>query len=179
MFALITPFLSKKAFIIIGILLLLIGVYIKGRYDGVSLMEAQYAQEKIEWENKIATIQSDFDKTLQDTVDYYNKESTKTKQIIKYVKSKPEVITKYVSKNSDDNCVIPNTFVELHNKAADNTSLTDLHDIKGNGVSSKKLSDVANTVTLNYYQYNEMKTKLETLQKIVKEYQLQQGKLFQ
>ena len=82
-----------------------------------------------------------------------------------------------MSKDSDSKCEIPNTFVELHNKAVDNTKMTELQSLNTSGVSNKKLSDVANTVTLNYYQYNEMKNKLETLQNIVKEYQSQQGKL--
>lgn len=177
MVPLLSSFISKKAIIFAVVLLLLIGVYIKGRYDGANLLEAQYTQEKLEWQSKISSMQKEFDDAVLKNMEDYLAESSKTKEIIRYVKSKPQIITKYVSKDSDSKCEIPNTFVELHNKAVDNTKMTELQSLNTSGVSNKKLSDVANTVTLNYYQYNEMKNKLETLQNIVKEYQSQQGKL--
>ncbi len=175
---LLTSFLSvKNLAIVIGVLVLAIGLYIKGRSDGADKVELEYAQQKIEWQNKITSMQEEFDNAILKNMEDYLAESSKNKEIIRYVKSKPQIITKYVTKDSDNKCEIPNTFVELHNKAVDNTKMTELHTLNSSGPSNKKLSDVANTVTLNYYQYNEMKNKLETLQNIVKEYQNQQGKL--
>jgi len=169
------PLLSiKNLSIALGFIVITGALYVKGRYDGADKVELQYAQEKLVWEQKISEEQNKLDDKVQEAVKEYIKSSGSAKEIIKYVKSKPTIITKYIP---DDSCEIPNSFVELHNKAVDNKSLGDLQDNTASGMSSKKLSDVAATITVNYYQYNEMKTKLETLQQIVKNYKNQQSNL--
>lgn len=175
MFAFLMPFLSVKNLgIALAVILLAIGLYIKGRSDGANNVRLEYAEEKLAWEKQINDAQAKLNTSVQDTLKDYLKNSVTTKEVIKYVKSKPTVITKYIK---DDKCQISNNFVNIHNKAVDSKSLGELTDNTDDGVSNIKLSDVAATITVNYYQYNEMKTKLEALQTIVKKYKQQQSNL--
>lgn len=175
MIPLITSLLNiKNLSIIIGALVLVGGVYIKGRYDGADKMKLEYAEEKMAWEKKINETQEKLNTSVQEAIKNYTKDTVTTKEVIKYVKSKPTVVTKFIP---DDRCEVPNSFVDLHNKAVDNKTLHELSETTATGISDKKLTDVAATITLNYYQYNEMKTKLETLQNIIKTYKKQQSNL--
>ena len=81
MVPLLSSFISKKAIIFAVVLLLLIGVYIKGRYDGANLLEAQYTQEKLEWQSKISSMQKEFDDAVLKNMEDYLAESSKTKKL--------------------------------------------------------------------------------------------------
>lgn len=175
MLPLLAPILTVKNLSIILSAILLAGtIYVKGRYDGANKVMLEYAEEKLAWEKKINETQEKLNASIEDTIKTYIKDTVQTKEVIKYVKSKPTVVTKYIP---DDRCEIPNSFVDLHNKAVDNKSLGELTDTNATGTSNRKLTDVAATITLNYYQYNEMKSKLEALQNIVKTYKKQQTNL--
>lgn len=175
----IQAFFAKYAIAALIIVVSLGGVYIKGRYDGSAKVEAEYANQKTEWVTDVFTHQSIFGTQANDILKDYWSSNIVYKDVIKYVKSKPEVITQYVPLEYDRKCEVPQGFVELHNKAAAGTSVQELQDIPTNyGVpSDKKLSDIARTVTINYTEYNDMKNQLISLQKTVRKFQEQQEAL--
>jgi hypothetical protein len=167
---------------VIGVLLglsLLAGVYIKGRSDGSDLKELEYAKEKMEWQQSIINKQTAFDDSVREIFKEYLTDVTITKEVTKYIKQKPEIIKEYVSVESDKRCVIPKGFVSLHNKAVDGVPLSELQNIPSDAAtpSGKKLSDVSKVVTVNYYEYEQMKKKLIALQKTVTDYQKKQKEL--
>lgn len=175
--------LIKNPIVLLGIALAVSlafgGIYIKGRYDGAAKVELRYAKEKEAWVSKVTNLQSDLYSANEKINKKYNNETTKIQEVIKYVQAKPKVITKYITIEADSKCEIPQGFVDLHNKAADGVNLGELIDnqLDPNDPSDKKLSDVGKTVVLNYYEYNQMKSKLEALQAKVIEFMNKQKEL--
>jgi hypothetical protein len=175
--------LIKNPLVITGIALAVtlafVGTYVKGRYDGAAKIELEYAKEKATWVSKVDILQSDLQVANDKINKTYNNDTTKIKEVVKYIHTKPKVITKYITVEADSKCEIPQGFVDLHNKAADGVNLGELVDepLDPNNPSDKKLSDVGKTVVLNYYEYNQMKTKLEALQAQVSNFMKKQKEL--
>ena len=153
-------------------------IYVKGRFDGANAVELKYAQQKIEWQNKVSDLQSDLAKKDVEIMTAYAKGDQKVKDVMnafKKMHSKdgqtpgPTIIDTFVSPKADEQCKVKQSFVELHNKAAQGATLEDLRKITpDNTPSDKKLSDVARTVTVNYYEYEALKNKMIALQEKVK-----------
>ena len=171
--------IQKYAIQIAIVLLLLIGTYFYGRHDGKAAMELKYEKEKIEWQASVNTAQRMYDDAMSGIVKPFIIKQTEYKYITKLITSEPKYITEYVTKDADARCVVPVGFVDLHDKAATGLTFESLKDIPTNyGVDSGiKLSAVAQTVTINYTKYNELKAQLESLQAVVKEFQSKQTSL--
>lgn len=174
---------NKLALYAIGalaIVLALVGAYVKGRYDGAEKVELEVAQDHIEWQATIDLNQSLFDASVQQFWNSYLQSSTIRKEVVKYVDRDPIIQSVYVPLEVDNGCVINKGFVELHNKAVADADIASLQntDINANKAPSKhKLSDVAKTITLNYYEYNQLKDQIIALQQTVREFQAKQEAL--
>jgi hypothetical protein len=171
--------IQKYAIQIAIVLALLIGVYFYGRNDGKAAMELKYEKEKAEWISTVNTTQALLDQSTADLLKPFIIKQTEYKYITKMIEGPTTIVTEYVNKDADSRCVVPVGFVDLHNKAAEGLTFDKLKDIPTNyGVDSGvKLSEVAQTTSINYTKYNEVKEQLETLQNVVREFQVKQEAL--
>jgi hypothetical protein len=145
---------------IIGVVLIIFGFYMEG---GIS------NQEK--WEAKVAEVKLEMAKKETASAEVTTKVITKYVTKIEVVKEKGNVIIKeipkYISKDADAKCPVPNGFVVLHDSASRNEVPDSTRSIDA-GTSEVKLSDVATTVTENYTTYHKVAEQLKSLQEWIK-----------
>lgn len=149
-------------------------------FKGVYSTTIKYEAEKKAWQDKVEIVQSLLDEEVTKKAQVHTAYVDKIQKVTEYLYRDPIIHNVYVPFESDAKCSINRGFVELHNKAANGASLEELKnaDTKLNQEPSKvKLSDVAETVTINYYEYNKMKSQLTTLQEIVKDFMSKQEAL--
>lgn len=152
------PFISNYKLIvkIVGAILLLGGIWLEGGYFYYSRAEAEIKRIEKESAEATAKVQLEYENKLAQTKQRGDK-------IVEYV-------DRFITKESDAKCVIPNSFVILHDSAVhsqvpDPTRLT---DESSSGVA---LSTTAKTVVDNYNTYHQLKEQLLSLQKWIKEQQ--------
>ena len=162
--------------------LLLGGMYVKGRSDGKALTEAAVAEERHKWEIKVAETQSETDVRIANLANEYRSDLGRYQAEIDKLRSRsPEtrvverVVRVYVPQTADT--TVPRGFVDLHNTAAAGRPLADSPAADAAQPSERRLSDVGTTVARNYYQCNATRAQLEALQAVVAEYQKQQREL--
>jgi hypothetical protein len=140
----------------VGIILLIGSVYLYGGYGTEMKWRAEAAKLKADMDRKVALSEK---KSKQIVTKYITK--------LKVVKEKGNVIIKevpkYVTKSDDANCVIPKSFIVLHDSAAKN-EIPDSSTGTPSGPSGVNLSTVAETVTINYNNYHQLSEKLKALQ---------------
>jgi hypothetical protein len=146
-----------------SIALIVIGVYMSG---AISNEES--------WKAKVAEVQAELAKKETASAEVTTKIVTKYVKQIETIKEKGDVIIKeiptYITKVDDSKCAIPNGFVLLHDSASKN-EVPDTSRSADAGASSVKLSDVAETVTINYTTYHKVAEQLKSLQTWIKEQQ--------
>lgn len=146
---------------VLSVALMVGGVYLYGGYGVNKYWLDQVKKQKEE----IARIEKESQKVTEKIVVEY-------KEKVKVVKEKGDVIIQkvpeYITKESDTKCVIPNSFVVLHDSAAKN-EVPDSTKGVDEGASAVKLSDVARTVTINYNNYHQLTEQLKALQDWVKQ----------
>lgn len=139
-----------------GIILLLGGVWLEGGWYYYHKAESEI--KRIEAESKAATLKIEAE---------YNEKLSQTKQrgetIVKYV-------DKYITTEADAKCVIPNSFVVLHNGAVHN-QVPDTSRAADESPSGVALSTTTKIVVDNYNTYHEVSQQLISLQKWIKEQQ--------
>jgi hypothetical protein len=86
----------------------------------------------------------------------------KTREIIKKVPV-------YITKESDDKCVINNGFVSLHNSSASNNEISNSTGSSNEESTDVKLSTIATTVSENYGTYYQVVEQLKSLQDWIKQ----------
>ena len=156
------PFVSQYRLPIqvASIIVLAFGLYMEG---GIS------NQEK--WEARVAEVKLEMAKKEVASAEASTKVVTKYVETVKIVKEKGDVIIKeipkYISKNADAQCVVPNGFVVLHDSASRNEVPDSTRGID-EGASKVKLSGIAETVTTNYTTYYEVAEQLKSLQEWIK-----------
>jgi hypothetical protein len=145
---------------IIGVVLIIFGFYMEG---GISNQER--------WEAKVAEVKLEMAKKETASAEVTTKVITKYVTKIEVVKEKGNVIIKeipkYISKDADAKCPVPNGFVVLHDSASRNEVPDSTRSIDA-GTSEVKLSDVATTVTENYTTYHKVAEQLKSLQEWIK-----------
>ncbi len=78
------------------------------------------------------------------------------------VKVEKQVVTKYVTKKADDNCVIPLGFIRIHDSAATGTIVPpSTEDVDAN--SGVQLSLAAEVIKQNYSLYNKLAAEHDSL----------------
>lgn len=159
------PFVSSYTlqFRAAAVVLLLFGIFMEG---GIS------NQEK--WEAKVAEAKLEMAKKETASAEASVKIVTKYVTVDRIVKEKGDAILKeipkFVSKDADAKCVVPNGFVVLHDSASRNEVPDSTRGVD-EGASKVKLSGIAETVTQNYTTYYQVSEQLKALQEWVKEQQ--------
>lgn len=152
------PFLSNYKLLvkIVGAILLLGGIWLEGGNYYFNKVRAEI--QRVEKESKEATarVESEYKLKLAET-------KQKGDTIVKYV-------DKYITKESDSRCAIPNNFVILHDSAA-HSKVPDASRLTDESPSGITLSTTAKTVTENYGTCQETRDQLSSLQKWVREQQ--------
>jgi hypothetical protein len=140
----------------IGTILLIGSVYLYGGYGTEMKWRAEAAKLKADMDRKVAEGQ-------KETTKIVTKYVTKTKVI----KEKGDVIIKevpkFITKDADANCVIPKSFVLLHDSAAKNEVPDASKGVDGT-TSGTKLSTIGETITINYNNYHQLSERLKALQ---------------
>ena len=140
----------------LGSLLLILSVYLYGGYGTEMKWRAEAAKLKADMDRKVALSEAHSKQIVTKYV-------TKTK----VVKEKGDVIvkkvTEYINKDADANCVVPKSFVLLHDSAAKNEVPDTSKGVDGTP-SGVKLSTIGETVTINYNNYHQLSERLKALQ---------------
>lgn len=140
----------------ISTVLLVAGVYFYGGY-GVEM----------EWRKKAAELQAEIDRKNAVSEQVTEKIVTQYVEKVKVVKEKGDVIVKkvpeFITVKSDAECVIPKSFVLLHDSASKN-EVPNTSGPVDDSASTVKLSDVGRTVTINYNNYHQLSEQLKALQ---------------
>lgn len=140
----------------VGIIIVLCGVWLEG--GNYYYNQTREEIKRIEQQSKEATakVEREYEQKLALT-------KQKGETIVKYV-------DKYITKEADAKCVIPNNVVVLHDGAAKNKvpDATRLADESASGIA---LSTTTKTVTENYGTYHELADQLTSLQRWIKEQQ--------
>lgn len=158
------PFISRYStvFQLAGIVLLVAGVYFKGSYS-----------TEMHWRNKVDEMNAQIDRIKAES-------SKASKQVVykyiertKVVKEKNNAIrtqvTKYITKEADANCTIPNSAVVLHDAAAKNVVPDTSTGANEGATRDVTLSRLLDTTVLNYGTFYEVKEQLKALQDWVRE----------
>lgn len=162
------PFISKyKLPIQVGSLLLIVfGTFMEGAISNQEAWLVKVADLKV----KVAQVET---KSAEKTTEIVTKYVTK----VQVVKEKGDVIIKevpkYITKESDAKCTLPNSFVMLHDSASKN-EVPDSTRVADETTSGVKLSTATGTVVGNYSICHQNSEQLKALQEWVKE----QEKLF-
>lgn len=162
------PFISKyKLPIQVGSLLLIVfGTFMEGAISNQEAWLVKVADLKV----KVAQVET---KSAEKTTEIVTKYVTK----VQVVKEKGDVIIKevpkYITKESDAKCALPNSFVMLHDSASKN-EVPDSTRVADETTSGVKLSTATGTVVGNYSICHQNSEQLKALQEWVKE----QEKLF-
>ena len=138
----------------VGTLLLIGSVYLYGGYGTEMKWRAEAAKLKADMDRKVALA----DKKSKQIVTKY---VTQTKVI----KEKGDAIKKLSQhvKEADAKCIVPKSFVLLHDSAAKNEVPDTTTGIDGSA-SGVNLSAVGETVTINYNNYHQLSERLKALQ---------------
>ena len=138
----------------IGIILLIGSVYLYGGYGTEMRWRAEAAKLKADMDRKVALA----DKKSKQIVTKYVVQT-------KVIKEKGDAIKKLSQhvKEADAKCVVPKSFVLLHDSAAKNEVPDTSTGIDGSS-SRVNLSAVGETVTINYNNYHQLREQLKALQ---------------
>ena len=146
----IIPFIYRLPIRIIAIIIFGAGFYIDGRQD--ILINAKAEVEKTVTAQKIVTqevVKYIHDKVIQDRVIH-------------------DQIVKEITTVDDHMCDVPESFVRVHNNAAQ-SSISGLPEGVAGTSSGIALSDVEKTITDNYGLYHELADKMTGIQMWLKE----------
>jgi hypothetical protein len=160
------PFIGKYAKLaqLIACVLFILGVYLSG---GIS--------NEASWREKVAAMEVEVAKKEVASAEATTKVVTKYVETVKIVKEKGDVIIKevpkYITKESDAKCPIPNAFVVLHDSASKN-EVPDPTRLANEGTSATKLSTVTETVVGNYSICHQNAEQLKALQTWIKEQEI-------
>jgi hypothetical protein len=155
----VIPFIGKYALPIqlLSFVALLLSVFLCGGLANEAAWQLKVAKTNAE----IAELKAKSEKVSTKVV-------TKYIDRIQVVKEKGNEIVKYVNKESDAKCELPNSFVVLHDAAAKN-ELPDSTRASNAGASEVKLSGATTTIIQNYGTCWEIREQLKSLQEWVTE----------
>ena len=155
----VIPFIGKYALPIqlLSFVTLLVSVFLCG---GLA--------NEASWQLKVAKTNAEIAELKAKSEKVSTKVVTKYIDRIQVVKEKGNEIVKYVNKESDAKCELPNSFVVLHDAAAKN-ELPDPTRASNAGASEVKLSGATTTIIQNYGTCWEIREQLKALQEWVTE----------
>ena len=138
----------------VGSLLLIGSVYLYGGYGTEMKWRAEAAKLKADMDRKVALSE-------QHSKQVVTKYITQTK-VIKEKGDEIKKLSKHVQ-DADANCVVPKSFVLLHDSAAKNEVPDTSKGVDGTP-SGVGLSTIGETVTINYNNYHQLSERLKALQ---------------
>jgi len=155
-FAVFLPLVNTYGLLMrtVGIILLIGSVYLYGGYGTEMKWRAEAAKLKADMDRKVALSEK------------------KSKQIVtkyvvqtKVIKEKGDAIKKLSQhvKEADAKCIVPKSFVLLHDSAAKNEVPDTSKGVDGSS-SRTNLSTIGETVTINYNNYHQLSEQLKALQ---------------
>ena len=155
----VIPFIGKYAMPIqlLSFVTLLISVFLCG---GLA--------NEASWQLKVAKTNAEIAELKAKSETVSTKVVTKYIDRIQVVKEKGNEIVKYINKESDSKCELPNSFVVLHDAAAKN-ELPDSTGATDARASDIKLSGATTTIVQNYGTCWEIREQLKALQEWVSE----------
>lgn len=155
----VIPFIGKYTIPIqlLSFVVLLVSVFLCG---GLS--------NEASWQLKVAKTNAEIAELKVKSEKVSTKVVTKYIDRIQVVKEKGNEIVKYINKESDTKCELPNSFVMLHDAAAKN-ELPDPTRASDAGASEVKLSGATTTIVQNYGTCWEIREQLKSLQEWVTE----------
>jgi hypothetical protein len=157
------PIIGKYAKLaqLIACVLFILGVYLSG---GIS--------NEASWREKVAAMELEVAKKEVASAEATTKVVTKYIETVKIVKEKGDVIIKevpkYITKESDAKCTLPNSYIVLHDSASKN-EVPDPARVADETASGVKLSTATETVVGNYSICHQNAEQLKALQEWVKE----------
>lgn len=138
----------------VGTILVIASVYLYGGYG-----------TEMKWRAEAAKLKADMDRKIE--LSEKNSKQVVTKYITqtKVIKEKGDAIKKLSEhvKEADAKCVVPKSFVMLHDSAAKN-EVPDSSTGANGTPSGVNLSAVGETVTINYNNYHQLSERLKALQ---------------
>lgn len=155
----VIPFIGKYALPIqlLSFVSLLISIFLCG---GLA--------NEASWQLKVAKTNAEIAELKAKSEKVSTKVVTKYIDRIQVVKEKGNEIVKYINKESDSKCELPNSFVVLHDAAAKN-ELPDTSRVADARASDIKLSGATTTIVQNYGTCWEIREQLKALQEWVSE----------
>jgi len=147
---LLIPILYRIALRVLAIILICGGFYVEGRQDVIKNDEYKIKE--------IVVQQNTITKTVVE----------KYKEKIDEVKKTNEKIIETITTKDDNMCVLPQSFVSLHDNAAKNTISNSTTGIDGTP-SGIALSEAERTIVTNYGVYHQISEQLKALQDWVKQ----------
>jgi hypothetical protein len=138
----------------IGIVLVIGSVYLYGGYG-----------TEMKWRKVAAELKADMDRKV--ALSEKNSKQIVTKYVTqtKVIKEKGDAIKKLSQhvKEADAKCVVPKSFVLLHDSASKN-EVPDTSTGANGTASGVNLSTVGETITINYNNYHQLSERLKALQ---------------
>ena len=138
----------------IGIIILIGSVYLYGGYGTEMRWRAEAAKLKADMDRKVALAEKQSKQIV-------------TKYVVqtKVIKEKGDAIKKLSEhvKQADAKCIVPKSFVLLHDSAAKNEVPDTSKGVDGTP-AGVNLSSVGETVTINYNNYHQLSERLKALQ---------------
>jgi uncharacterized membrane-anchored protein YhcB (DUF1043 family) len=138
----------------VSLVVLCVGCYFTGAYSKDMLWRAEADKLKADMDRKVA----EADKRSKQIVTKY---VTQTK-VIKEKGNEIKKLSQHV-KESDAKCIVPKSFVLLHDSAAKNEVPDTSKGIDGSA-SGVNLSTVGETISINYNNYHQLSEQLKALQ---------------
>jgi hypothetical protein len=159
------PFVStyRLPIQVAAIIALVFGVYMEGGVSNQEKWEARVAEAKLEMAKKDA---ESADATVKVVTKYIDRVTVVKENGNAILKEVP----KFVSKDADAKCVVPNSFVVLHDSASRNEVPDSTRGVDERA-SEVKLSGIASTVSENYTTYHQVSEQLKSLQEWIRSQQ--------
>jgi len=138
----------------VGTLLLIGSVYLYGGYGTEMKWRAEAAKLKADMDRKVALSEKQSKQIV-----------TKYVTQTKVIKEKGDAIKKLSQhvKEADAKCIVPKSFVLLHDSAAKNEVPDTSKGVDGTA-AGVNLSTVGETITINYNNYHQLSERLKALQ---------------
>ena len=139
---------------IVGTVLLIGSVYLYGGYG-----------TEMKWRAEAAKLKADMDRKVALSEKHSKQVVTKYITQTKVIKEKGDAIKKLSEhvKEADAKCIVPKSFVLLHNSAAKNEVPDTSTGVDGSP-SGTNLSAVGETISINYNNYHQLSERLRALQ---------------
>jgi hypothetical protein len=158
------PFINRWSSVLqlIGIVLLVGGVYFKGGYS----TEMEWRQKVNDMNAQIEALKSKSEHASKQIVYKYIERTKVVKEKNNAIRNQ---VTQYITKENDANCTIPKSAIVLHDAAAKNVVPDTANGTNEGTARDITLSRLLDTTVLNYGTFYEVKEQLKALQDWVRE----------